>query len=78
MILKNFGSFSLTGEEHFLRFINGYKLDYSLDIGANTGKYSENVNYVKKNNTPDINSISKFAPKIVEGTKKLKHWAESL
>ena len=40
---KNFGSFSLTGEEHFLRFINGYKLDYSLDIGANTGKYSEKI-----------------------------------
>ena len=25
----------------------------------------------------DINSISKFAPKITEGTKKLKDWVES-
>ena len=38
----------------------------------------EFMNHVKKNNTSDINFISKFAPKIVEGTKKLKHWAESL
>ena len=29
-------------------------------------------------NTSDINFISKLAPKIVEGTKKLKYWAESL
>ena len=38
----------------------------------------EFMNHVKKNNTSDINFISKFAPKIVEGTKKLKYWAESL
>ena len=38
----------------------------------------EFMNHVKKNNTSDINFISKLAPKIVEGTKKLKHWAESL
>ena len=36
------------------------------------------MDYVKKNNKLDVNSISKFAPKIVEGTKKLKHWSESL
>ena len=31
-----------------------------------------------KNDKLDVNSISKFAPKIVEGTKKLKLWSESL
>ena len=36
------------------------------------------MDYVKKNNKLDVNSISKFAPKIVEGTKKLKLWSESL
>ncbi len=38
----------------------------------------EFMNYIKKNNISNINSISKFAPKIVEGTKRLKHWVESL
>ena len=38
----------------------------------------EFMNYVKKNNKLDINSISKFAPKVVEGTNKLKLWSESL
>jgi len=33
---------------------------------------------IKKNNKLDLSSILKFAPKIVEGTKKLKHWSESL
>ena len=38
----------------------------------------EFMDYVKKNNKLDKNSIAKFAPKIVEGTKKLKLWSESL
>jgi len=38
----------------------------------------EFMDYVKKNNKLDKNSISKFAPKIVEGTNKLKLWSESL
>lgn len=40
---KNFGSFSLTGEEFFLNKIKNYNIDYSLDIGANTGDYSEKI-----------------------------------
>jgi len=39
---------------------------------------SEFMNNIKKNNKLDLSSILKFAPKIVEGTKKLKHWSESL
>jgi len=39
---------------------------------------SEFMNNIKKNNTLDLSSILKFAPKIVEGTNKLKHWSESL
>ena len=31
---------------------------------------------VKKNKKVDLNQLSKFAPKIVEGTKKLKTWSE--
>ena len=31
---------------------------------------------VKKTKKVDMNSISKFAPKIIEGTKKLKLWSE--
>ena len=38
----------------------------------------EFMDYVKKNNKLDKNSITKFAPKIAEGTKKLKLWSESL
>ena len=38
----------------------------------------EFMDYIKKNNKLDINSIAKFAPKIVEGTNKLKLWSESL
>tara|TARA_B100002003_G_scaffold233601_1_gene246646 strand:+ start:1774 stop:3000 length:1227 start_codon:yes stop_codon:yes gene_type:complete len=33
---------------------------------------------VKKNKKIDLNQLSKFAPKIVEGTKKLKTWSESI
>ena len=40
---KNFGSFALSGEEYFLKNIKKYNLDYSLDIGANTGNYSEKI-----------------------------------
>ena len=32
---------------------------------------------VKKTKKVDMNSISKFAPKIIEGTKKLNEWVES-
>jgi len=35
------------------------------------------MNDVKKNKTIDLNSINNFAPKIVEGTKRLKEWSES-
>ncbi len=38
----------------------------------------EFMDYIKKNNKLDINSIAKFVPKIVEGTNKLKLWSESL
>ena len=37
----------------------------------------EFMDYVKKNNKLDVNLIPKFAPKIVEGTNKLKLWSES-
>ena len=33
---------------------------------------------VKKNKKVDLNQLSKFAPKIIEGTKKLKTWSESI
>ena len=33
---------------------------------------------IKNNKKLDLNSIEKFAPKIIEGTKKLKLWSESL
>jgi len=38
---------------------------------------AEFMQNLKKTKKIDINSISKFAPKIIEGTKKLKHWVES-
>ena len=40
----------------------------------NGGEFMQNVKKTKK---VDMNSISKFAPKIIEGTKKLKDWVES-
>ena len=40
----------------------------------NGGEFMQNVKKTKK---IDMNSISKFAPKIIEGTKKLKDWVES-
>ena len=40
----------------------------------NGGEFMQNVKKTKK---IDINIISKFAPKIIEGTKKLKDWVES-
>ena len=40
---KNFGSFKLTGEELFLNKIKDYDIKHSLDIGANTGGYSEKI-----------------------------------
>ena len=39
----------------------------------NGGEFMQNIKKTKK---IDINSISKFAPKIAEGTKKLKLWSE--
>jgi len=39
----------------------------------NGGEFMKNIKKIKK---IDINSISKFAPKIIEGTKKLKLWSE--
>ena len=38
----------------------------------------EFMNNMKKNNILNLNSILEFAPKIVEGTKRLKRWSESL
>jgi len=38
----------------------------------------EFMDYIKKNNKLDTSLISKFAPKILEGTNKLKLWSESL
>ena len=38
----------------------------------------EFMDCIKKNNKLDTSLISKFAPKIVEGTNKLKLWSESL
>jgi len=38
----------------------------------------EFMDYIKKNNKLNIKLISKFAPKIAEGTNKLKLWSESL
>ena len=38
----------------------------------------EFMDYIKKNNKLDTSLISKFAPKIAEGTNKLKLWSESL
>jgi len=38
----------------------------------------EFMDYIKKNNKLDTSLISKFAPKILEGTNELKLWSESL
>ena len=38
----------------------------------------EFMSNVKKNKKVDLNQLSKFAPKIIEGTKKLKTWSESI
>ena len=38
----------------------------------------EFMEYIKKNNKLDTSLIAKFAPKIAEGTNKLKLWSESL
>ena len=38
----------------------------------------EFMDYIKKNNKLDTSLITKFAPKIAEGTNKLKLWSESL
>ena len=35
------------------------------------------MNDVKKNKSINIASIDNFAPKIIEGTKRLREWAES-
>ena len=35
------------------------------------------MNDIKKNKNIDLNSINNFAPKIIEGTKKLRDWSES-
>ena len=41
----------------------------------NGGEFMQNIKKTKK---IDINSIFKFAPKIIEGTKKIKLWSELL
>tara|TARA_Y100001960_G_scaffold54618_1_gene55960 strand:+ start:1160 stop:2386 length:1227 start_codon:yes stop_codon:yes gene_type:complete len=35
------------------------------------------MNDIKKNKNINLNSINNFAPKIIEGTKKLREWSES-
>ena len=35
------------------------------------------MNGIKKHKNIDLNSINNFAPKIIEGTKKLREWSES-
>tara|TARA_B100000579_G_scaffold263881_1_gene217461 strand:+ start:195 stop:1022 length:828 start_codon:yes stop_codon:yes gene_type:complete len=61
---KNFGSFRLTGEEFFLNKIKDYDIKYSLDIGANTGNYSEKIIKITKSKVisfePSIDSFSKL------------------
>ena len=39
---------------------------------------NEFMNSIKQNKKIDLNLISKLAPKIIEGTKKLKSWSESI
>ena len=38
---------------------------------------NEFMKNMKKDKKIDLSLMSKFAPKIVEGTKRLKHWVES-
>ena len=38
-------------------------------------KFMENIEKTKK---IDLESMKEFAPKVIEGTKKLKAWSESL
>ena len=38
---------------------------------------NEFMKNIKKNKKIDLSLISKFAPKIIEGTKRLKDWVES-
>ena len=38
---------------------------------------NEFMKNVEKNKKIDLNLISRFAPKIIEGTKRLKEWVES-
>ena len=38
---------------------------------------NEFMKNVEKNKKIDLNLISRFAPKIIEGTKRLKAWVES-
>lgn len=40
---KNFGNFNLSGEDFFLNKIKKYHIDYSLDIGAHKGSFSEKI-----------------------------------
>jgi len=37
---KNYGSFNLTGEKRFVKLI-GKEINFSIDIGANVGKYTK-------------------------------------
>ena len=39
---------------------------------------NEFMKNIKQNKKIDLSLISKFAPKIIEGTKKLKTWSESI
>ena len=61
---KNFGSFTLSGEEHFLKIIKKYNLDYSLDIGANTGDYSQKIINITQSKVicfePSLDSFKKL------------------
>ncbi len=61
---KNFGSFDLSGEELFLNKIKKYDLDYSLDVGAHNGNFSEKIIKITKSKVisfePSIDSFKKL------------------
>ena len=72
-ILKKTGVALLPGSDFgFLKDRMIARLSFT-DFDGN--RFMENI---KKNKKLDLNSIEKFAPKIIEGTKRLKLWSESL
>jgi len=62
---KNYGSFDQTGEKNFIKIISG-SLKLTLDIGANTGKYTQLILDETKSN------VISFEP-LKEAFKDLKN-----